>query len=187
LGADIIRSFTFDSDKTEPLQVTSYPPVISVAGSGPRHFTFHPNGKWAYCVEEMGGAVSVYHYENGHLENLQRINTHSDEYKDDFESSDIHISPDGRFLYASNRGQENNIAIFSIQADGTLKTVGYQPTLGKHPRIFAIDETGQFLITTNVQTSDVFVFRRNQETGLLTKVGKRVKIKNVSSVFIKNY
>ena len=187
LGADKIRLFTFNADQKEPLQVAQNPSIATVAGSGPRHFTFHPNGKFAYCIEEMGGAVSVYHYENGHLENLQIINTHPDEYKADFESSDVHISHDGRFLYASNRGQENNIAIFSIQVDGTLKTVGYQATLGKHPRIFAIDETGDFLITTNVQTSDVFVFRRNQETGLLTKIGKRVKIKNVSSVLIKNY
>lgn len=187
LGADKIRRFTFNSDKAEPLQIAENPSIATVAGSGPRHFTFHPNGKFAYCIEEMGGAVSAYHYDKGNLENLQRINTHSDEYKDDFESSDIHISPDGRFLYASNRGQENNLAIFSIQADGTLKIVGYQPTLGKHPRTFAIDETGDFLITTNVQTSDVFVFRRNQETGLLIKIGKRVKIKNVSSVQIKNY
>jgi 6-phosphogluconolactonase len=151
-------------------------------GSGPRHFTFHTNGKFAYCIEELTGTISAYKYENGKLDSIQRINTHSEKYKADFESSDIHISPDGRFLYASNRGNENNIAIFSIQNDGKLKVVGYQPTLGEHPRIFAIDETGRFLIATNAVSGNVFVFKRDIRAGLLKKVGKKLKIKGVSSV-----
>lgn len=135
----------------------------------------------------MGGAVSVYSYENGKLNNLQRIHTHSEKYKDDFESSDIHISPDGRFLYASNRGNENNIAIFSIQDDGTLKTVGYQSTKGKHPRVFNLDPEGKFLIATNAVTGTVVVFKRNPKTGLLKKAGRKIKIKSVSCVEIRRY
>ncbi|MCT4329264.1 lactonase family protein [Elizabethkingia anophelis] len=185
LGADKIRAYQFDQDKKEPL--TELPFTKAVLGSGPRHFTFHPNGKYAYCIEEMGGAVSVYTYENGKLNNLQRINTHSDQYKEGFESSDIHISPDGRYLYASNRGKENNIAIFSIQADGTLKTIAYQPTGGKHPRVFTIDPTGKFLITANTGSGNAVVFRRNAETGLLTKTGRGAKIKNVSTVQVREY
>jgi 6-phosphogluconolactonase (cycloisomerase 2 family) len=102
-------------------------------------------------------------------------------------SADIHISPDGKFLYASNRGDQNNISIFSIQEDGTLKEVGYQSTLGEHPRIFAIDPSGQFLIVTNLISGDVIVFRRDINTGLLKKVGKKVKIENVSFVQIRHY
>jgi 6-phosphogluconolactonase (cycloisomerase 2 family) len=90
-------------------------------------------------------------------------------------------------LYASNRGEENNIAIFAIQNDGKLKIVGYQPTLGKHPRVFAIDETGKFLIATNAVSGNVFVFKRNIKTGLLKKTGKELKIKSVSCVQIKRY
>ena len=135
----------------------------------------------------MGGAISVFHYQNGELKPIQNINAHSDQYKEDFESSDVHISPDGKFLYATNRGKENNIAIFSIQNDGTLKNIGYQSTFGKHPRTFTIDESGHFLIATNVISGDAFVFKRNLETGLLTKVGKRVKMKNVTNVQIKTY
>ncbi|AJW63121.1 6-phosphogluconolactonase [Elizabethkingia miricola] len=185
LGADKIRAYQFNQDKKEPL--TEIPFTQAVLGSGPRHFTFHPNGKSAYCIEEMGGTVSVYTYEDGKLSNLQRINTHSDQYKEGFESSDIHISPDGRYLYASNRGKENNIAIFSIQADGTLKTVGYQSTKGKHPRVFTIDPTGKFLIAANTGSGKATVFRRNPETGLLKKVGKGVKIENVSTVQVREY
>lgn len=186
LGADKIRSYKFENDVAEPLKKINQTDIITTLGSGPRHLAFHPNGKFAYCIEEMAGAISVYTYENSTLQNIQRINTHTDTLKEDFESSDIHISPDGRFLYASNRGKENNIAIFSILENGTLKNVGYQSTLGKHPRIFAIDETGNFLIVTNV-SGNVVVFKRNPETGMLKKIGKKIKIKNVSSVKIRKY
>ncbi|ANF49366.1 6-phosphogluconolactonase [Chryseobacterium glaciei] len=187
LGADKIRAYKFESKKNEPLQVAEIPFTKTSLGSGPRHFTFHPNGKFAYCIEEMGGAVSAYSYENGKLNNIQRINTHSEKYKDDFESSDVHISPDGKFLYASNRGNENNIAIFSIQNDSTLKTIGYQSIKGKHPRVFALDPSGKFLIATNAQSGTVVVFKRNQETGLLKKIREKIKIKEVSCVQIRKY
>lgn len=187
LGADKIRAYKFEDEKNKPLQTAEIPFTKTTLGSGSRHFTFHPNGKFAYCIEEMGGAVSAYSYENGKLNNIQRINTHSDKYKEDFESSDIHISPDGKFLYASNRGNEDNIAIFSIQNDGTLKTIGYQSTKGKHPRVFALDPSGKFLIATNAQSGTVVVFKRNPKTGLLRKVGKKIKIKSTSCVQIRKY
>ncbi|WP_343679387.1 lactonase family protein [Chryseobacterium arthrosphaerae] len=187
LGADKIRAYRFNAEKKEPLQPAEIPFIQAALGSGPRHLTFHPNGKFAYCIEEMGGAVSAYAYGNGTLKNIQRISTHSDDRKENFESSDVHISPDGRFLYASNRGDENNIAIFAIQNNGTLKTVGYQPTGGKHPRVFAIDSTGKFVITTNAVSGTATVFRRNAENGLLKKAGGKVKMVGVSSVQIRKY
>jgi 6-phosphogluconolactonase len=187
LGADKIRAYQFKNEKSEPLEAAEKPFVPTALGSGPRHFTFHPNGKFAYCIEELGGAVDAYSYDGGKLISIQRINTHSDEVKDNFESSDIHISPDGQFLYASNRGDENNIAIFSILNDGTLKNVGYQSTYGKQARVFDIDETGKFLIVTNAGSGSVFVFRRDEKTGLLKKVGRKLKIKEVSCVKIREY
>lgn len=187
LGADKIRTYQFDNENIKPLQPVEKPFTKTALGSGPRHFTFHPNGKLAYCIEEMGGTVSASSYENGKLDSIQRIDTHSEKYREEFESSDIHISPDGKYLYASNRGNENNIIIFSIQHDGKLKKVGYQSTKGKHPRVFAIDPTGNFLIATNTESGDVVVFKRNSETGLLKKVGKKLKIKSVSCVQIRQY
>lgn len=187
LGADKIRSYMFDSTANEPLQPAKPPYLSTTSGGGPRHFTFHPNGKFAYSIEEMGGVVNVYKYENSQLESIQRIDTHNDQHKEEFESSDIHISPDGKFLYASNRGYENNIAIFSVLQHGTLKNIGYQPTFGKQLRVFDMDKTGKFLIVANAASGDAFVFRRNPETGLLKKAGKRTKIKGVSCVKIKKY
>jgi 6-phosphogluconolactonase len=187
LGADKIRTYTFNSEKPEPLQPAPQPFIKTVAGSGPRHFTFHPNEKFAYSIEEMSGAVSAYAYNNGRLDSIQRIYTHPETLTDGFESSDIHISPDGKFLYASNRGKENNIAIFLINSNGTLKHVAYQSALGNHPRTFAIDPTGKFLIVTNVNSSSMVVFKRDALTGLLTQTGKEITIEHVSCVQIAKY
>lgn len=185
LGADKIRCYAFDENQKKPLIETQNPFTKTDLEAGPRHFTFHPNGKFGYGIEEMAGAVTVYKYKNGTLNKTQRIDTHPDQIKDGFNSSDIHISPDAKFLYASNRGNENNIAIFSIAKNGLLKNIGYQSTLGDHPRIFAIDESGKFLVATNVNSGNVIVFKRNQKTGLLTKTGHEIKMENVSCVQIK--
>jgi 6-phosphogluconolactonase len=187
LGADKIRCYQFDSLQNEPLQETSYSFTPTTLGSGSRHFTFHPNGNYAYCIEELTGTVSAYKYANVKLDSIQRIAAHSDKFIDGFNSGDIHISPDGRFLYASNRGEENNIAIFSIENDGTLKTVAYQPTFGRTPRIFAIDSQGKFVIVANQSTGNVVVFKRDSVTGLLKKAGNEMKVKNASCVQIKEY
>lgn len=185
LGADKIRCYGFDASQKQPLVETKVPFTKTDLEAGPRHFTFHPNEKWGYCIEEMSGSISVYRYENGTLTQIQRINTHPDKITSGFESSDIHISPDGKFLYATNRGNENNIAIFSIDQNGLLKNIGYLSTLGKHPRIFALDESGKFLVATNVNSGNIVVFRRNPKTGMLKKTGNEVKMENVSCVQIK--
>lgn len=187
LGADKIRCYQFDSNRAQPLQPASYPFIQIIPGSGPRHFTFHPNGLFAYCIEELSGMVSAYTYSEGRLEPLQRIAAHVSKYKEGFESSDIHVSPDGLFLYASNRGNENNIAIFSIQRNGALIPAGYQSTAGSHPRTFAIDPSGKFLIVVNTISGTVVVFRLNAQTGLLRKTGKKLNIRNVSCVKIRQY
>ncbi|QDP86474.1 lactonase family protein [Chryseobacterium sp. SNU WT5] len=187
LGADKIRVYSFDNEKTQPLEIAEPPFMATTLGSGPRHFTFHPNEKFAYCIEELTATIEAYHYESGMLRKIQKINSHSDRHTDNFESSDIHISPDGKFLYASNRGSENIISIFEIQKEGTLKKVGVQSTLGKHPRVFGMDESGNFLIATNSVSGDVVVFKRNAQNGLLKRVGKKLKIYGVSCVKIRKY
>ncbi|MCI9844525.1 lactonase family protein [Flavobacterium pectinovorum] len=185
LGADKIRCYRFDTKQKKPLIEAEFPFTKTDLEAGPRHFTFHPNQKIGYCIEEMAGYISVYQYKNGSLKKMQRISTHPETVTEGFASSDIHISPDGKFLYASNRGKENNIAIFSINKKGLLKPVGYQSALGDHPRVFALDETGNFLITTNVNSGNVVVFKRDKKSGLLTKAGNEILMENVSCVQIK--
>lgn len=187
LGADKILQYPFDASQNKPLIDNKSTFINTKPGSGPRHITFSKNGKLVYSIEELAGMISVYDFSENKLKEIQRIATHPDKITEGFESSDVHISPDGKFLYATNRRKENNIAIFKVLNDGKLESIGYQKTGGKHPRTFAIDETGKFIIVTNVISQDVTVFKRNLETGMLKKFGKPVKIKNVTCVKIKMY
>ncbi|WP_312207369.1 lactonase family protein [Epilithonimonas hominis] len=187
LGADKILQYPFDASQNKPLIYNQSTFINTKPGSGPRHITFSKDGKLVYSIEELAGMISVYDFSNNTLKEIQRIATHPDKITEGFESSDVHISPDGKFLYATNRGKENNIAIFKVLNDGKLESIGYQKTGGKHPRTFAIDETGRFIIVTNVISQDVTIFKRNLETGMLKKVGKPVKINHPTCVKIKMY
>ena len=185
LGADKIWRFGVYTDKVWPLKPLKH--LKTVAGSGPRHLVFSPNGKYAYCTEELTGTVSAYKYSKGKLKCIQQLNAHADTVTTQFSGSDIHVSPDGKFLYASNRGEENNLAIFSIAKNGKLKLVGYQPTLGKTPRIFAMSANGKFVIVANQLTGNIVVFKRDATTGLLTYTGHSVDVANPSCVKVRQY
>ena len=168
LGIDKVMIYKFNSAAAKPLQ--SQPSFASSEpGSGPRHFTFHTNNKFAYVIEELSGTVTAYQYNSGKLNFLQRIATHPSNFKGAIGSADIHLSPDGKFLYASNRGDENTITIFSVNpSTGKLKLAGYQSTMGKSPRNFMIDPIGNFLLVANQNSNNIVIFKRNKQTGLLT-------------------
>lgn len=177
LGLDKVMIYKFNSAAQKPLQPAITPFAQTTPGSGPRHFIFHQNGRWAYLIEEMAGTVVAYNYKNGKLTQLQQIASHPDTATGEFGSADIHISPDGKFLYASNRAKENTIAIFKIDGKtGKLTAVGYQSTMGKTPRNFCIDPTGNFLLAANQQTGNIVIFKRDKATGLLTLTGEEIKI-----------
>lgn len=177
LGTDKVMIYKFNPTSQKPLSPAN-PPYATVApGSGPRHFTFHPNNKFAYVIQELSGTVGVFRYSNGNLTLVQDIATHPADYKGDIGSADIHLSPDGKFLYASNRGDENTITIFSVNAStGKLKLQGYQPVLGKTPRNFIIDPTGNYLLAANQNTDNIVIFKRNKQTGLLQATGKQIEV-----------
>lgn len=187
LGVDKVMIYKFKQDQSQPL-VPANPSFVSTEpGTGPRHFTFHPNNKYAYLVEELKGSVSAYRYKKGHLKFFQRITTHANGFSGEAASADIHVSPDGKFLYASNRGEENNIAIYAIDKKGMLSSVGHQPTGGKTPRNFAIDPSGNYLLVANQNSDNIIVFKRDIATGLLQKTGEEISIpKPVCIKFITN-
>ncbi len=142
-------------------------------GSGPRHFCFHPNGKWGYLINELSGAVMFFHYNEGKLEMIQSIQADKTGAEG---SADIHLSPDGRFLYSSNRLQNDGIAIFAVsQTDGKLTKVAYQLT-GRHPRNFMITKNGKYMFVACRDENEVQIFTRNQENGKLTDTGRRIKM-----------
>lgn len=174
LGTDKVNVYSVDVAKTHPL--TPVREVIATPGSGPRHLTFHPNGKSAFLILELDATVTVFDHKDGDLIAKQSITLLPSDFKGNVGAADIHVSPDGKFLYASNRGDANEITIFSIAKNGALKEVGRQSTLGKSPRNFAIDPTGNFLLAANQNSNNVIVFKRNLKTGILTDTGKRIEI-----------
>jgi 6-phosphogluconolactonase len=176
LGTDKVMIYRFNKAAQQPLQPAAVPFVKSTAGSGPRHFTFAPNKKFAYLVEELSGTVAAYRYVNGKLTFLQRISTHPAGYSGAKGSADIHLSLDGKFLYASNRGDANSITVFSVAANGKLTLKGIQSTLGVHPRNFVIDPTGQYLLVANRDSDAIVIFKRSATTGLLRDTGQRIEI-----------
>ena len=188
LGSDRIRVLQCASNDIQTLKPMTGNDYLASLGSGPRHFTFHPIGAFAYCIEELSGTVTAFDYHNGHIDSIQRVFAYSKKQAE-YNSADIHISPDGLFLYASNRwDQENTLAIFAIdQVTGKLTLIGHQSTLGDHPRNFAIDVQGDFLVVANQVTNNIVVFRRNKQTGLLTKIRQEIKIPSPSCVQIRTY
>jgi 6-phosphogluconolactonase len=177
LGMDQVSIYKFNQLKKKPL-TPSDPPYASItAGSGPRHITFHPNKKFAYLVNELSGTVIVYNYKNGKLTRIQEAATHPENFKGTIGSAEICTSPDGKFLYVSNRGDENTITIFSINAtNGKLKLQGYQSINGKAPRNFIIDPTGNYLLVANQETDNIVIFKRDKKTGLLKMTGDEIHI-----------
>ncbi len=177
LGLDKVMAYKFNALAQKPLSKATPAFVSTDGGSGPRHLTFHPNNRFAYLIEELAGMVSAYKYYNGKLIFIQRIATHPSDFKGNPGSADIHVSPDGKFLYASNRGDENNISIFKIDPNtGKLQARGYQSVQGKTPRNFVIDPTGNFLLVANQSTNNVVIFKRNKVTGGLTPTGNELQI-----------
>jgi 6-phosphogluconolactonase (cycloisomerase 2 family) len=168
LGTD--QLYKFATSNTAPFLLTGNPEAYKLKpGSGPRHLTFHPNGKFAYLINELSGKVTVFHYANGNLEPVQYIASDTSSDVGGKGSADIHVSPDGKFLYASNRAKTDNIAIFSIHAtDGKLTVVGFQPT-GRHPRNFIITPNGKYLLAANLNSNNIQVFEINEKTGLLNE------------------
>lgn len=147
-------------------------------GSGPRHLTFHPNERFAYIMTEFSSEVIAlrYHAENGSFEVIQTISTIPEDFNENNQGSAIHISSDGRFVYAGNRGH-NTIAVFQVDSDtGRLELVERVSTDGDWPRDFSLDPSGKFLVASNQNSSNLVLYSRNTETGKLTLIQSDVKV-----------
>ena len=146
---------------------------ISDTIQGPRHLTFSKDGHFAYLINELGGECVVLSYRKGKLKEVQRIMADEGGGRG---SADIHISPDGRFLYTSHRLKKDGIAIFAIDPEkGTLTKIGYQLT-GIHPRNFAITPNGKYLLVACRDDNKIQVFERNEATGELTETTQAIEV-----------
>jgi 6-phosphogluconolactonase len=182
LGLDKIFVWRFDADKGK-LTANDPPALDFPTGDGPRHFHFHPNGRWLYSVQEEGSTVVRIDYdaESGKLTPRQTISTLPPGYAGSNFCSGILVSPDGRFVYAGNR-LHDSIAIFSIGVDGALTYVGEEATRGSYPRSFEFDPTGRFLYVCNQRADNVTTFRVDSKTGGLTFTGQYTPVGNPSAM-----
>lgn len=172
LGTDKITGLTINYEKEEVLP-TKDSKTIMQPGAGPRHMSFHPNGKIAYVVNELDATVNTLDYDasTGSLTQKQSISTLPEGFTGDSWCADIHVHPSGKFVYASNRGH-NSIAIFSVdEKTGVLTFITTEPTKGDFPRNFVIDPDGEFLWVANQNSGSIFIFKINDQTGGLTEVG----------------
>lgn len=146
-------------------------------GSGPRHLAFHPNGKFAYVIEELASCITLLSYDSqqGDLQLVETVSALPDDFAEHNQSADIHITPNGRFLYASNRGHDS-LATYTInQESGQLACVGHQSTHGIAPRNFVIDPSGNYLLVGNQDSDNIVVFRINQQSGELVETGQSIQ------------
>lgn len=176
LGIDQVITYRLDA-QTAKLTVSDLPNVKLKPGSGPRHFAFHPNHQFAYVLNELSCEVAAFQWnpKNGKLAALQTITTLPEPTPGN-STAEIRIHPNGKFLYASNRGH-HSLAIYRIdQSTGLLTAIGHEPTGGKTPRNFNIDPTGKFILAANQDSNNIVVFRIDEKTGLLSRTKNEVQV-----------
>jgi 6-phosphogluconolactonase (cycloisomerase 2 family) len=182
LGMDQIFSWRFDAQKGV-LTPNDPPSVALPPGDGPRHFDFHPNGRWLYSIQEEGSTVVLFDYDEatGRLAARQTISSLPPGFVGSNFCSEILVSGDGRFVYAGNR-LHDSIGIFSVGKNGELTFVGEEWTRGNYPRSFNFDPTGQFLYSCNQRGDNVAIFRVDRQTGALQFTGKYAAVGNPSMI-----
>ena len=177
LGLDEVLVYKFDA--VRGTLSPNEPPFAKLkAGSGPRHIAFRPDGKFVYVISEMSSTVTAFHYDAkaGVLHELQTVPMLPKDFSARNDAAEIAVHPNGKFVYASNRGHDS-IAIFAIHPKkGTLTFVERVPTGGKEPRHFAIDPTGNYLLAENQLSNNVVVFKIDIATGGLTPTGQVIEV-----------
>jgi 6-phosphogluconolactonase len=177
LGLDKLLVYRYDLAKGT-LSPNDPPSGHVQPGSGPRHFAFHPNGRWAYVINEMGNTVTAFDWDadKGSLHEVQTISTLPRDFKGKNSTAELAVDAKGRYLYGSNRGHDS-IAVYAIDpARGLLTLIEDVPTLGKEPRNFALDPTGAYLFAANQNSNTVVVFRVNPRTGRLIPTGEKIQV-----------
>jgi 6-phosphogluconolactonase len=172
LGTDIIQTYRLSLQNNHPQLIEKQPAIHLEPGAGPRHFIFHPIQPTAYLMNELNSTVAVFDYEpaEGRLTQKQIISSLPDDFSGENSAADIHITHNGRFLYASNRGHDS-LAIFCVdEKTGELTTLGHHSTLGKHPRHFVISPDDRFLLCANRSSDNIVSFYIDAATGLLTSI-----------------
>ena len=178
LGTDKVHIYKFrNKNVNNPLAEAKTPFATVEPGAGPRHLIFDKKGDYAYLVLELSAEVAVFKHNKGELTQIQTISMTSKDFDGEVGAAEIKLSADGKFLYASNRGEANEIAIYKVNAsDGKLALAGIQSLPGKTPRNFMIDPSGKFLLVALQGSDSIIVYDRNPQTGLLSSTDKSIEV-----------
>jgi len=175
LGTDKIYIYKYNpdgDDKTLVLKET----IDVKAGSGPRHLAFNPNGIFIYLLNELTASLNVYSYINDKVELIQETSLTTKDCTDANGAAHISFSNDGKYLYATNRGEANTITVFKVHSNGMLNQVQQIGTMGEGPRNFVIGPADNYLLLANQNSNNIIIFKRDKTTGLLTDTGKKIDI-----------
>jgi 6-phosphogluconolactonase len=182
LGIDQVLIYRLDPTQAK-LSPNRPPMAQTPRGAGPRHLTFHPNGKYVYVINELANSVTLFDYDpqSGSLLQRQTISTLPKEFHAKSYCADVKITPSGRFLYGTNRGHDS-IAAYRIGEDGRLTLIGIQPSRGQGPQNLAITPDGRLLLCAHMPGNNVAVFRIDVYTGGLTSLGPPVSMPSPSCI-----
>lgn len=185
LGLDKIFGYAIDPAKAS-LKPTRQQFARTPPRAGPRHLTFHPKQPWMYVINEIENSVTLfdYHAADGTLIERQTISTLPADYKEETNTADVKITPDGRFLYGTNRGHDS-IACYTIGEDGLLTLLEIKPSLGKGPQNLAITAGGEYVLCANMPSNNLVVFQIDKQTGKLKSVGEPIEISSPSCILIR--
>ncbi|TCN52028.1 6-phosphogluconolactonase [Flavobacterium circumlabens] len=176
LGLDKVFIYKYNPNSKNEI-LTLKESVAVKAGSGPRHLTFSKDGKFVYLIQELDGTLTTFSYDkNGSLKLVGESSILPKDFKGGTGAAAIKISPDGKFLYVSDRVDVNAISVYKILKNGGLELVEQLSTLGKGPRDFAMDPTGNYLLVAHQYTNDIIIFKRDKTTGKLTDTGKKIEL-----------
>jgi 6-phosphogluconolactonase len=177
LGMDKIVAYKLDLENGE-IPLNDVPYTETTPGAGPRHLTFHPNGRLVFVINELASTLTSYRYDadTGTLEHIQTVPGLPEDFEGSNTAADIHVSPSGKFLYGSMRGHDS-IVVYAIDEEtGELDYVEHKPSGGETPRNFAIDPTGTFLLAAHQDTNNIVVFRVEPDSGRLVETNNQVKV-----------
>jgi 6-phosphogluconolactonase len=175
LGLDKLMIYEMDLERGK---LRKHGEVKVQAGAGPRHLTFHPNGQYAYLINELNATLTGYRYHTdaGTFEELQTVAALPQDFTGENLCADVHISPDGKFLYASNRGHDSIVCFLIDEDNGWLTYRSHTSTGGREPRNFTIDPSGDFLLVANQKTHNIVTFKIDRTTGQLFKTGHEMEV-----------
>jgi len=181
LGLDRIFVYHFDAEKGK--LTPNDPPFAKLQpGAGPRHFVFHPNGKFFYVVNEINSTLTTFTYAAGSLREVQTVSTLPPDFTGSSTAATLQVHPNGKFLYVSNRGADN-IAVYSIDPSaGTVTLIEFVSTEGKTPGSFSIDPSGSWLVAANQSSDSLVLFQLDRQTGKLSATGRSFQVGTPSCV-----